>query len=475
MRIATVFILLFSATSHAQNWAPVASFNGYTKIAYHDELNNELYFCGYFKVVDGEAMYQVTKWDGNTFSEIGCGIVHDCMNLPIANLFVDVNDVIVFHDTIYATGAFTTINGQLSNSLIRFNGSEWEPVGEGLLYNSGIRGIGHRLKIINDELYVCGQFSFCNGVAANSVAKYDGYTWSSVFDAPQIYSVARPIKDIEYFNGRWFIGGHFYEYDNFGGPKWNILQYDGLQWTSVSGGIPGSLSRVEGFELYGGKLLVYGAMSKSWGSPGNGIAAWDGEQWDDVGGGLENFVDNHILDAQVINGKLYASGQILFAGGVFAPNIAVWDGENWCSLGTELNTFAGQISSIVEFNNEIIVSGGFNLIESDTTIKYIAKYVGPDVYEPCGNATSIENKPDLDAFEIYPNPISNQLNIRNSSLKGTFQVSILDATGRLIQNEQFSGIGTHTLDLNGLAQGIYYCRVMQGEEVVVVEKVVKVE
>lgn len=236
MRIATVFILLFSATSHAQNWAPVASFNGYTKIAYHDELNNELYFCGYFKVVNGEPMYQVTKWGGNTFSEIGCGIVHDCMNLPVANLFVDVNDVIIFHDTIYATGGFTTINGQISNSIVRFNGSNWEPVGEGLIDNDGYRGVGHRLKIINDELYVCGQFSFCNGIPANSVAKYNGYSWSSVFDVPQIDTQTSPIKDIEYYKGEWYLGGNFSDAENNSGPIKDLIRFNGSEWTDVGGG-----------------------------------------------------------------------------------------------------------------------------------------------------------------------------------------------------------------------------------------------
>jgi len=43
----------------------------------------------------------------------------------------------------------------------------------------------------------------------------------------------------------------------------------------------------------------------------------------------------------------------------------------------------------------------------------------------------------------------------------------------IIQNGQFSGIGSHTLNLEGLAQGIYYCRIMQGNEVVVTEKIVK--
>ena len=73
---------------------------------------------------------------------------------------------------------------------------------------------------------------------------------------------------------------------------------------------------------------------------------------------------------------------------------------------------------------------------------------------------------------IFPNPVISHLNISNKTIKGSFQVAITDATGRIIQNEQFSGIGTHTLNLSGLAKGIYYCRVLQGEEVIVVKKVV---
>lgn len=475
MKLASLIILIFTTTCFAQNWAPVASFNKKITGTFYDEINNELYFCGWFHVVDGDTMYQISKWDGESFYPIGCGIIPDCSILPEPNVIQIVDDVILYHDTIYATGGFTTVNGQVSNSLVRFNGSNWEPIGEGLIDSDGFRGSGYRLKIINDELFVCGLFSFCNGVPANSVAKYDGYSWSSVFSVPQIDTAPRPIRDIEYYQGEWYLGGNFSEAGNNGGPIKDIIKFNGSEWTDVGGGVPGSLSIVEGFEIFEGKLMVYGAMSKSWGSPGNGIAAWNGEQWDDVGGGLENFVDNRILDAQVINGKLYVSGYILFAGGVFAPNISVWDGDNWCSLGTDLNTFTGEISSIIEFNNEIIVSGGVNLIESDTTIKYIAKYVGPDVYEPCGNATLIKDDIMESLLDIYPNPVSDKLTISNSGVKGEFQVALHDATGRLIQNQQFSGIGTHTLNLSSLAKGIYYCRIMHSFDVIVAKKIIKVE
>jgi hypothetical protein len=77
-----------------------------------------------------------------------------------------------------------------------------------------------------------------------------------------------------------------------------------------------------------------------------------------------------------------------------------------------------------------------------------------------------------DAVTIYPNPAQDWLKIDIEQNDKPYTAQLLDATGRIIQNEQFSGIGTHTLNLSGLAKGIYYCRVLQGNEVVVVEKVV---
>jgi hypothetical protein len=89
--------------------------------------------------------------------------------------------------------------------------------------------------------------------------------------------------------------------------------------------------------------------------------------------------------------------------------------------------------------------------------------------------TGVNEVEKKESVQVYPNLIFYELNIITQSIKGIFEVSILDATGRIFQNQQFAGSGTHTLNLNGLAKGIYYCRIMQGDEVIVVEKVVKVE
>ncbi|MCB0819847.1 MAG: T9SS type A sorting domain-containing protein, partial [Bacteroidetes bacterium] len=85
----------------------------------------------------------------------------------------------------------------------------------------------------------------------------------------------------------------------------------------------------------------------------------------------------------------------------------------------------------------------------------------------------VTDMPLPDALTIYPNPANEYLNLKIEQGSGTYTVFLLDAMGRLVQHETHSGIGTHTLNLSGLAPGIYYCRVVQGGEVVGVEKVVK--
>jgi hypothetical protein len=89
--------------------------------------------------------------------------------------------------------------------------------------------------------------------------------------------------------------------------------------------------------------------------------------------------------------------------------------------------------------------------------------------------TGVNEFEKIEFVKVYPNPAKNSLSIDIEQNGKPYTVLLVDAFGRIVQQSQFSGLGSHTLNLEGLAQGIYYCRVMQGNEVVVVEKVVKVQ
>jgi hypothetical protein len=81
----------------------------------------------------------------------------------------------------------------------------------------------------------------------------------------------------------------------------------------------------------------------------------------------------------------------------------------------------------------------------------------------------------INSFELYPNPALDNLFFKNASISGEFQISIQDATGRLIQQAQFVGLGTYTIELSQLSQGVFYCIIIQDDAVIAIEKVVKIE
>jgi hypothetical protein len=76
-------------------------------------------------------------------------------------------------------------------------------------------------------------------------------------------------------------------------------------------------------------------------------------------------------------------------------------------------------------------------------------------------------------IKIYPNPTTDWLRIDLETAGSAYTAQLLDATGRLVQQESFTSIGAHNLSISSLATGIYYCRVLKGDDIVVTEKVVK--
>jgi len=60
-------------------------------------------------------------------------------------------------------------------------------------------------------------------------------------------------------------------------------------------------------------------------------------------------------------------------------------------------------------------------------------------------------------FSIYPNPATSELHV-HSAAGEEFSVSILDNTGRVVRQDQFSAVSERTLQLNNIAPGLYFIR-----------------
>lgn len=65
-------------------------------------------------------------------------------------------------------------------------------------------------------------------------------------------------------------------------------------------------------------------------------------------------------------------------------------------------------------------------------------------------------------IKIYPNPASSFVKVETGT-NTSQQVSLLDLNGR-VQRHQ-NGMGTHQLDLSGLAKGVYFIQVQTGDQI----------
>jgi len=138
----------------------------------------------------------------------------------------------------------------------------------------------------------------------------------------------------------------------------------------------------------------------------------------------------------------------------------------------------------VEFFTDFIETSDGGILISGSALEsnanggqnsWLVKLDSNGCLDPQDCHVSVKDMPLPDAVTIYPNPAHDWLKIDIEQNGKPYTAQLIDATGRLIQNEQFSGMGSHTLNLTGLAKGVYYCRIIQGNEVIVTEKVVKVE
>jgi len=164
--------------------------------------------------------------------------------------------------------------------------------------------------------------------------------------------------------------------------------------------------------------------------------------------------------------------------------IAKYDsiGNSLWAKGSTVNT-AGAVSySITTFKNRPIIAGkfvsggGLVVFDNDTLLSnglsdvFLAR-VGP----PCNEApTGILSRNRAESgFEVYPNPFSQELNIRSNEKLTSIDISMYNSQGQLIQFNKVHNYGNFTGPTEQLPAGVYFLNVKSGDALQSI-KVVKV-
>ncbi len=263
---------------------------------------------------------------------------------------------------LYVGGAFRVCGDVAASTIARWDGTSWSALG------AGTNGSVNAIAISGSNVYVAGQFTSAGGIPANNVARWDGSSWHALGGGVDGTASALLVVGTDVY-----IGGGLDSADAIAVA--GIAHWNGSAWSSLGSGltISGSLGIVNALTTYGGHVVAAGRFDHAGGNAANNIASWDGSAWSPLGSGVGSSVNA----LATVGTTLYAGGTFSSAGGNAAGSIAAWDGASWSTLGTgpENGVAPAGVSALVSDGTQLYVGGQFTSA-GGSVAQYIASWDG---------------------------------------------------------------------------------------------------
>lgn len=431
---------------------------------YSDTTENVLYVGGEFRTVNGIQAQGIIKLDLFGFDTLGLGV--GTGSTPF------VKNIIKYNNEIYVCGSFLKSGNIQLNSIAKWNGSNWDSLQSGIIDTTGgvTQGLVSSMVIFNNELCVGGGFTHAGGIHANNIAKWNGSNWSDIFGFPGYELTDNDfylIHCMASYNNELYVGGSII--DSSGMKKNGIMRWTGVKWELVGGGITGDQSDVYCMAVYKNELYVGGCFNKAEGNIGNGIQKWNGQVWKEVGNGvtLTNYFYSAVKNMYVYNDQLIITGDFDKAGSIPARTIASWDGSKWCSIN---DSIVWQVSAFSEYHDTLIMGGWF-MINNDTNLIALVKYLEPTFSDTCSQAYLVPYSDYEDSIKIFPNPAHSELTIISNNGEPIKHAEIFSLTSKMILCKDFNASDAEIV-VSGLAEGLYLLKVKTTKETVVKKLVI---
>lgn len=312
----------------------------------------------------------IARWNGADWQKLDTGTDSD------------VNALAVYNDELYAGGFFTTAGGVSASNIARWDGTAWKALGTGLTRIGEQPGaVCNALAVYNGELIVAGRFSAADGVSVKSIARWNGSQFAplggGIIDGPACFlnGPSCPTVDcLTVFGNELIAGGQI---DNAGGVLVNrIARWNGSAWNDLGSGVMGGqplcadgqeCANVLSLATHNGALIAGGRFTKAGGVNAPYIASWNGSGWSPLGNIFTS--DTHAIGE--FNGNLISENFVM-DGSTQTEQVLRWTGTAWESFGKP----SAIVLAFTVYNGALIAAGDFYSVDT-VSASYIASYVSP--------------------------------------------------------------------------------------------------
>jgi hypothetical protein len=203
-----------------------------------------LFAGGAFTTAGGIPASCIAQWNGNAWSPLGEG-----MNATVWALAVSGTNL-------FAGGAFTSP----ANDIAQWNGSSWSALGS-YLTGSGMNNAVFALAVSGANLFAAGEFTAAGREPANYVAQWNGSSWSVLGTG---LNGKGPDENGPYLGALAVLGNTMFAGGDFstagGAPANSIAQWNGSSWSALGSGMN---SAVHALAVSGTNLIAGGDFTKA--------------------------------------------------------------------------------------------------------------------------------------------------------------------------------------------------------------------
>jgi len=352
------FLMIWAGSIQAQLKSPLLYGSNYPVIATNSQ-DNKLYTVSIVDASELEEKFEVCVYNGNYWT---------C--LPIFNVpgpypstpgtKYEITSVIEFRDEVYIGGRF--INGSVFNeqsNLFKYDEDQetWTTVTNNIKTKD--KGI-NQMVIWKDTLIAAGRFTNAGSSSVSNIARFDGSDWSFLGNNSGNEGANGEIHDLEVIDNNLFIGGDF---DEVGGKSTNSV----ARWTNLGiwGGLGDPFNGTPTYHLDVLKNNLVAIGKKANGNPD--IQVFIGGNWVFPAGlnELTCLDSDCIAQPVVINDKLYVYGP--FAHGLDTIDLVLNENSKWTNTSIKLPKDI-QFQPVGNYN---VAYGAFNQLEEDISFNNV--------------------------------------------------------------------------------------------------------